>query len=1131
MNFKDIDQKRLLPLKLTDNQKRVKEALSKVETKKFPISKWYIGALCALDDNRSSERVVHAAHSLREIVEKLRMIIQGVSSYEKIEKVKGKEEKAKELIRAGDPLFDQHRKTTKISRVNELVSLENNLIATSHHSHDSGYIGKYLKQFEGIILDLFSDDTVENQKKIIRILKNPNASKPEVEQLFQLVESKGTNLILFFKQITKNKKTEWLHILEKRGYFIDPPTMFWWPTHYLSSIASHAPDEVVRVVEKIPVIDNHMICSNIVDIALQLDGNRSVKLLPKLIKYIDASSELTGKYKELLVYWTTKGEVDTALRLFKELVRIPPRDPNKISHQKPYSKETVKLVSTLRNPLSQMDSWQLQELLEGVYPLAEAKPFEIARVLARVVYRMIELHKNEYGQDYSDTEFWCRSLRKDEGEHEGIREALVHTLTYACEQVYEKQTDRIVDLDRYLCKQKWKLFVRLRLYLYKKFPSEKNKLSIQKMILGHKTYGRLPFSDDFWQMINNACHHFGKLLLKQEEVNKILDAIMQGPSKQDFAGWTIGEFTEDEFLEYKDGICRSQLLAFEPLLLSNKSLDKYKKLLHKLTKSFKGESSKIVSFSHATRRDSPFSRSPYSLEELKDFSDKELLDCINEWDSEKHKRDGDFIVTVNIDGFAQKFQDFFKTTIAKDYDKLKFWMKNRKEIKHPIYVAAIIKSMCKIVEEGEDAEKFDHLGEWLTLSEWVLVYTNQEYGHSDSHDRQVEHSDWMSARRSVCDLIDGYLKKKIKADSSNRKQIRKILEMLCTQSDSTLDQIGLERPDQESLMDVAINNTRSCALRVLVDSALLAKRHRLRSEVSTAKTILAKRFTSDALHPLTLPEYAILGMLYPYVYNLDKKWATEYKRYFFPQNDLLMWLAAFEGLVGYNHPSSTVFKILRDDFAFSLKHLDKMDKKDPSGKILIDQLGVDLFIYYIWELYPLKGNKSLLEQFYQQASRNCWKSLFAAAGKCLQRIDSPLRGRMKNLVISFFNWRYDVGDREELEGFLSWLEANHLETAWKLSACSQVLDICKLKGNAVYIWTWMLHKALPNYTDKVVECFAKLVKDVNISNTPHIGKQHAKDILMAGLKSNNRNTQLQANQATQQLFDGGLIDASDMEGG
>ena len=65
------------PLVLTPRQRQVLEALKDKETEKYPLSKWYHGALYALDNPYNPDRISQAAQSLRELLEKLPRVIQG----------------------------------------------------------------------------------------------------------------------------------------------------------------------------------------------------------------------------------------------------------------------------------------------------------------------------------------------------------------------------------------------------------------------------------------------------------------------------------------------------------------------------------------------------------------------------------------------------------------------------------------------------------------------------------------------------------------------------------------------------------------------------------------------------------------------------------------------------------------------------------------------------------------------------------------------------------------------------------------------------------------------------------------------------------------------------------------------
>ena len=63
------------PLELTEHQDAVVRALESEETPTYPISHWYMGALYALRNENNPERVPQAAHSLRELWEKLPRVL------------------------------------------------------------------------------------------------------------------------------------------------------------------------------------------------------------------------------------------------------------------------------------------------------------------------------------------------------------------------------------------------------------------------------------------------------------------------------------------------------------------------------------------------------------------------------------------------------------------------------------------------------------------------------------------------------------------------------------------------------------------------------------------------------------------------------------------------------------------------------------------------------------------------------------------------------------------------------------------------------------------------------------------------------------------------------------------------
>ena len=65
------------PRVLTPWERDISEALRSKETEKYPLNQWYLGALYALDNHYNPDRIAQAAHSLRELIEKLPRVVQG----------------------------------------------------------------------------------------------------------------------------------------------------------------------------------------------------------------------------------------------------------------------------------------------------------------------------------------------------------------------------------------------------------------------------------------------------------------------------------------------------------------------------------------------------------------------------------------------------------------------------------------------------------------------------------------------------------------------------------------------------------------------------------------------------------------------------------------------------------------------------------------------------------------------------------------------------------------------------------------------------------------------------------------------------------------------------------------------
>ena len=198
-------------------------------------------------------------------------------------------------------------------------------------------------------------------------------------------------------------------------------------------------------------------------------------------------------YLKSLFYLKGKLVEFTTAFLTKLVSFLPdPKAEEKQAHrlENPVDEET--LLETSLEPSPRFDQWEYQQILEhGVRPLADIAPYQVANILINATASMIRLRKhqedlNKEGEEYKQaisklvelgfehqedmdkerdedySEIWCSRLNQSNRKHPNSKETLIHTLTFACEKVYENSPESVEALDEALRNQRWKVFKRLR---------------------------------------------------------------------------------------------------------------------------------------------------------------------------------------------------------------------------------------------------------------------------------------------------------------------------------------------------------------------------------------------------------------------------------------------------------------------------------------------------------------------------------------------------------------------------------------------------------------------------------------------------------------------------------------------
>ena len=955
-----------------------------------------------------------------------------------------------------------------------------------------------------------------------------------VEKALQSVKTDADRRYFF----SRLKNPHWIKPLQKREFFKHPPNVrqlpdgyvqypAWIELQFLKNVVSEVPEQVIDILAKVPETDNPRFYDDVIDIALSVDASLSVRLKAIILECARGEHPtIIFRFNELLHHWTCEGQTEAALELTAVLVEFQ-KDPQSREKQRIRRANPESWASTL-NPKPRFGEWEYEQLFEkGVRSLAEQAPYQTAQILIQAVDNMIymQFHPDQLekvsSSDYSTV--WCKRVNDSSNEYKDSRETLTHALTFSCEQVYKKESDCVSDLNQMLRKPRWEIFVRIRQHLYASNLNEKTMPWIRDQVLTHEDYHKWEHHFEFQRMLRLACIHFGSDLLTVNEKEKIFKAILGGPSEESFREFTGEDFTEKLFEERRRYFHKMQLSPFAPILFGEYA-DYFQKLLEEEEQPIEDDDY-APSLSEGVKHIEL--RSPKPVEELKEMSDEELLLFLNEWDDVHSDRDK-WWVEITFEALAQAFQLIFKEMILPVEQRLRFWTESRAQIKRPIYVRAMVVAMREHIESGQ----FNELAQCFAFCEWILSHPDLPKEESISRsDESKEYPDWQSSRRAVGDFAETCVKKDTNVPISMRDRIASLLDKLCTQYDRHLDEDERILLNEDNPLVEAINNTRSQALESVVNFGNWVRRQLEDNEAIVPEVfdILGKRFVVEAEYPLTLPEHVILGVHYGGIYGLDRDWAIEHKNYLFPKEDLRKWKETFGSFLERHHPGKQIFDLFQDDIECALEQIDTFNTSGYRRTDFIEALGRHLFTYYLWEVYPLTGDGSLLQRFYDRTKENKkqWAHLFNHVGRSISNSGEQLTNQLRHQVINFFEWRLKNREPSELKEFTYWLEAECLDAKWRLESYSQILDICSQEYGSAYQEITTLLEMRGEHVALVMECFGKLVDLSAHNDLIYIRTDKARMILQAGFASNDDEVQEKAENIREKLLQRGYFDLMD----
>ncbi len=960
-------------------------------------------------------------------------------------------------------------------------------------------------------------------KAILR--RGNNATQIEKDRALILLETRGENFKYFFLNA---QAPFWLELLKAKGIFdnIAEPedandgnlkVPEWPPIYFLKRISNTVRSEVLDTIENLPKTSNPRVLEDIISIILEGEEQEEIIRFSTRINDFLKHGLHWGYGKASQLIKRLSFEDITMSQISENILRntlgyLP--DP-KAAEKHALWIENPRNYGTTLKPFQKLDSFQINEILEnGVSHLLEINPYPIAMILLDIIAQMLSLKTHdemslpEVNNDFST--IWCKRVDEDIDKYGEENLNLIIYLTKACEKVFEQQSESIVSLNQALCSHRWDLLKRIRQHLYAKHPTNETLPWIREFILLKNDYNSTSHTYESQRMIRSACEQFREKILPREELQGIFNSILCGPPKEEFQEFMGDDFTEDAYTKRQNYFQYQQLSPFKSVLFGEYAV--------RFNQIYSAAPIKISDESYAPYKSAGAkfiqNRSPKPVSELSKLSDKDLLQFINSWNSPKRDNDS-WWIEENFSALADSFKEVIKSSILPNNDRLHWWFENKEDIKRPIYVEEMLTVFTENIKEGA----LDNLAEFLDFSYWIVTHPDKpnEDGIENSN-RSANYSDWSTSRRMVLYLIDSCTSTSVNAPIEFKETISTILEKLCLDYDQELDQTEDDILDRDDQFSDAINRTRSRALESLVQFGFWVKRHIENDTQEEISHILDERIVSS--FPITHPEYSMLGMQFGNICYLIPDWAKLHKEVIFPVDKLNAWREAFRGFLRYNQPHKPVFDLLKEDYNTAILNIDLISSPKQSDDNLINRLGNHVFTFYLWEVYNIGDENSLLDKFYAstETDKTIWGNLLQNMGSSFKKSKHDLDPNLVQRAIDFIGWRLTQKAPKELESFSSWIEAECFDEEWRLNTFSKALDILVEANAKIDLHLSTLESFLDSQLALVMECFVKLTSVPLKGNFIFFHGGSAKKILKAGLASTEKDVRKNADQAQENLL-------------
>lgn len=851
----------------------------------------------------------------------------------------------------------------------------------------------------------------------------------------------------FFSRL---QNPEWVKVLAAKGFFMDPPEPIlddakatvsfppWPEAMYLVRMASHAPEDVINVIERIPETANVRVHQDLIDAAVAMPPDLAAKLVPRIKIWLGTPYRLLlpDRVGRLIASLAAGGEVDASIVLAEHTLAIVPggRGSSSESSEEPNDRPTSE-------PSARIGDWDYGEILRRDIPILVE--WAGVRALALLIDLLEEAvsTKRSHGDtgkpdDYSYV--WRPAIEEHEqNEFCDVRGLLVTAIRDTAETIVSSNPGQLRSVVQLLEQRDWFIFRRLALHLIA------NNNQLETGMIADRLTNQALFDEPSVRHEYAALLKNGFSTLAREDQETILRWIDEGPDIDDYRSTraTAGQQVDDgNAAMYRRIWQRDRLAWISPSLPANWK-DRYQEL--------------VDAFGAPQHSDFPTwstgvltgPNSPKSVAELQAMSAMEVTEYLRRW------RHEDEFMGPSPEGLGRVL-----TIVVGERPGAYAMVAARFQGLDPTYVRAFFTGLRDGLKAGRP---FD----WAPVLAFGRALLTSPWNMEPSNKRRLEQdSSWSPTNQSIAELLSaGFEAEQGSIPLAQREVAWGVLRRLTDDAEPDSEYEARYGGSNMDPLHLSINTARGAAIHAAVRYALWRRRTEhgppVAGDDSTDTNAgfaampevreLLERHLDLNLEP-SLAVRAVFGQWLPWIVLLDEDWVREHLDQIFPlpESQRPYCEAAWETYLTYSRLFANVFDVLKFEYGRAIERLDSKTSVTRRRGDPDERLAEHLMVMYWQGRLDLDEQDGLLPRFYIQATAKIRRHALAFIGRSLRPEEEPIDPRIVERLQHLWDRRLKAataGARSdgaiELAGFDQWFASAAFEPTWALEQMLAALRI------------------------------------------------------------------------------------------